>query len=265
MKISTKMRPACLSILFILALFTGMSLRTLPASAASGQLYMAPASQQTHKNQTFSVVIHEDSSTDAINGVQSNFNYPTSQLQVVSSTAGSGWTQVQNDTSTAGTILFAAFPSPPGSTLTGDKIIETVVFKAVGTGTANLSFSCNQSSGSCSGGNALTRSSDSADILTTTTGATITINPNLQVAVSADSGSATPRIVARSGNAILAKDGLFSPWAVETTGLTQPVQIFAAGDRFGYIDGNKNLVIKQGLFSPWTVEATGVDDTVLGG
>ncbi len=85
------------------------------------------------------VKVHENSGDIPINAVQSDLNYSSSQFNVISVTVSSGWSQVQNDTSTPGSILFSAFPSPPGSTVTGDQVVATVVLQAKSsTGLANV-------------------------------------------------------------------------------------------------------------------------------
>jgi hypothetical protein len=254
-----------LGLLILLALISTAFLKPTGVKAVSDSLSLAPSTQSVNKGSTFSVTIHEDSGTDAINGVQANLSYPTSLLKLVSATAASGWSIAQNDTSTPGTTLFGAFPSPPGATLTGDNAVETVVFQALAPGTANITFGCSQSSGSCPNGNAITRASDNADILATTSGATITVNPSgaSSSVVIVSNGSSTSRIVARIGGTILAKDGLYDAWVTEATGLSTPVQIYAAGNRIGYLDSSKNFYVKQGLYGTWVKENVSVDDAVL--
>jgi hypothetical protein len=149
-------------------LFTAIALLTLLSSlifsaknvsaAGSASLYFSPACGPVYNGNNISVDIHEDSNTTPVNAVQADINYSSSQFNVVSVTAASTWTQVQNDTSTPGSILFAAFPTPAGSSVTGDNSIATVVFQAkTGSGAASLSFA-NTS--------AVAESSDSANILT---------------------------------------------------------------------------------------------------
>ncbi|MBX4191171.1 hypothetical protein KW794_03735 [Candidatus Saccharibacteria bacterium] len=76
------------------------------------------------------ISIHENSGSTLINGVQSDLNYSAAQFSVVSSTVASGWSQAQNDTSTAGSILLGAFPSPPGAYVSGDQVVGNVVLQA---------------------------------------------------------------------------------------------------------------------------------------
>ena len=141
--------------------------RPLSVHAAADSLYLTPTPQTVIYGATISETIHEDSGTDAINAVQANLSYPASQLKVLTISAVTGWSEAQNDTSTPGTILFAAFPSPAGATLTGDQAVATVVFQVIGLGTPTVSFG---------GGCALIRASDTTNILSSTVGATITIN-----------------------------------------------------------------------------------------
>jgi hypothetical protein len=128
------------------------------SAAASASMYFSPACGPVYNGNNITLDVHENSFTTQINAVQSDINYSNSQFNVVSVTVASGWSQVQNDTSTPGTILFAAFPNPPGSSVTGDNKVATVVLQAkTGSGTGTLSFA---------NSSAVTESSDSANILT---------------------------------------------------------------------------------------------------
>jgi hypothetical protein len=130
-------------ILIVLVTFAGVLVSTAKnvSAAGSASLYFSPACGPVYSGDNTSIDIHVNSGTTPINAVQSDLNYSSSQFDIVSVTVASGWTQVQNDTSTPGSIIFAAFPSPPGSSATGDNVVASVVFHAkVSSGLASVSF-----------------------------------------------------------------------------------------------------------------------------
>lgn len=133
-------------------------------AAASASLYLSPACGPAFNGSNLTVDVHVDSGSTAINAVQSDLTYSSSQFNVVSVTVASGWTQAQNDTSTPGSILFAAFPANSPFSTTGDQKVATIVFQAkAASGTASVSFA---------NSSAVAEASDSANILTKTTGGT---------------------------------------------------------------------------------------------
>jgi hypothetical protein len=247
-------------ILLILGLIVYPLLNTPIAAAAADQISITPSAQSVNKGSLLTINVHEDSGTDAINGVQANLTYSTSQFKLVSVSAAAGWSVAQSNTSTPGLILFAAFPSPSGSTLTGDYVIETVVLQAYGSGIASLGFGCNLDISTCPTGNAITRASDNTNILFATVGSSIVINTSSLAA--AQSGGSS-RLLARLNGTLIAKDGLNDPWATEATAISTPTEVFAAGDRIGYLDSNKSLYVKQGLSGVWLKESNSVDDAML--
>jgi hypothetical protein len=130
-------------ILIVLAAFAGALISTTKNVSADGSasLYFSPACGPVYNGNSVSIDVHVNSGTTPVNVVQSDINYSSSQFDVVSVSAASGWTQVQNDTSTPGSIIFAAFSSPPGSSIAGDNVVANVVFRAkANSGLASLSF-----------------------------------------------------------------------------------------------------------------------------
>jgi hypothetical protein len=128
-------------------------------AAPSASLYLSTSCGPS-ANQ-ISINIHENSGSTAINGVQSDLNYSTSQFSIVSSTIAPGWTLAQNDTSTPGSILIGVFPTPAGSYLSGDQVVATVVLQAkTSTGLANAVFA-NSSMVAVDGTNILTSATNS--------------------------------------------------------------------------------------------------------
>jgi hypothetical protein len=171
-----------LLISFFMFLFVaGLAVLPMHVSAASASMSLTPSTQSVTQGATVSVAVHENSSTDDINGAQVSLTYPTDKLSYTSVTyAGSGFDVQPGATGGSGVVKFSVGKTPPA--IQGDQVVATVNFKSIGVGTANIAFGCNLSSGTCSDGNAITLASDSSDILTGTTGAAVTINSSNQLA-----------------------------------------------------------------------------------
>jgi len=132
--------------------------------AASGQLYLAPSSSAIALGSTFTVTVHENSGSDAVNAVEADLTYPTNLLQFVSSDASSSPFTVQAvNSGGSGTITLSRGNQ---TALTGDQVVSVLTFKALALGPATLAFA-NTS--------ALVRASDQANVLVTTTSSTYTV------------------------------------------------------------------------------------------
>jgi hypothetical protein len=165
------------SVFYALAFLASGFLVWLPvhASAAAATMSLSPSSQVVTQGQNVSVTLHENSSTDAVNGAQVILTYPTDKLSYTSVTyAGSGFDIQTGATGGSGTIKFSVGKTPTG--VTGDQIVAVINLKAIGVGAATVGYGCNLADGNCSDGNAITLESNSSNILTSTTGASITIN-----------------------------------------------------------------------------------------
>lgn len=140
---------------------TGSSYTCVPGAALS----LNPASGSYSNGATVTVSIYEDSGATAVNGVEAYLTYPTAQLQYVSSdNNGSPFATLIQHTGGSGTVHIAV--GNLGGSSTGSQLAGTITFTAVGTGTANIAFT---------NGCLVTQESNSADILSATTGSSYTI------------------------------------------------------------------------------------------
>ena len=134
-------------------------------STPTGRIYLSPTVGTYHSGDTISVAIHADSLTTPVNAVQANITYPAGLLQFQSiSTSGSPFPSTLQNTGGSGSIQLGV--GSLGTDPTGDNIIGTITFAYLSTGSASLSIAV---------GSAIYRSSDSANILNVTAGATYTL------------------------------------------------------------------------------------------
>jgi chitodextrinase len=130
--------------------------------AASGILYLTPSTAIVANGATFTVDIRENSGTDAVNAVQANLVYPTTQVDFVSiDSSTSAFSTEAEATGGAGVVKIARGTI---TAVTGDQLVSRVTFRSKMTsGQAAISFGP---------GSALVRASDNSDILVTKTGGT---------------------------------------------------------------------------------------------
>lgn len=96
-------------------------------SAATGSIYLSPSSRTVTGGSNFSVSIRM-SSSDAVNAVQANLNYPTDKLDFISTSfSGSAFEIQAQSTGGGGKVQIARGTT---SSVSGDKLIATVTFKA---------------------------------------------------------------------------------------------------------------------------------------
>lgn len=146
----------------------GVALLVSSHAATGASLSIAPVSGSLTQGSTYSATIKVDSGTDVVNAVQASLNYDPTQLQYVSTTQGTAFpTTSAISTSTPGIVRVAQ--STQSKTVSGSQTVITVNFKVLAaSGSVSLSFDKNYS--------LVVRSSDNSDILTTTTGATLTVS-----------------------------------------------------------------------------------------
>jgi Bacterial Ig domain len=153
-------------------------------AASSDKMYLSPSSGTHTVGSTFSVAIRENSNTDQVNTVEADLTYPTSKLQYISTslsgtafgitavkTGGSGSTSTQ-----LGTM----------SSVTGDKLVATVTFKVLASGSGSVTFASSSQ---------VLSSSTNSNVLGSMTGGSYT----LQAASTGSSGS-TSKPPASSGS-----------------------------------------------------------------
>ena len=135
-RLSKKASLAFFSLAFVLA---GGSFFVRSALAATGSIYITPASSsvQNGSNVTVSVRVNPGAT---VNGVQATLNFDTTKLQYVSaSTSGSGFGVQLQQTQSGGTVTMVRGDLSGGVSV--DSLIETVTFKAlVGSGSSSLTL-----------------------------------------------------------------------------------------------------------------------------
>lgn len=150
------------------------------ALAVPAAMSLTPSSQTVTQGTTVSVTVRENSDTDTIHAARAKINYPTDKLVF----SGIDYTTSAFDVRPAHTVSGGVLNFTVGKTgtpLTGSQIVAVVNFEAVAPGSANITFGCIYDPSTCTDGNVVLRSPDNVNILTSTTGATATINspPNL--------------------------------------------------------------------------------------
>jgi chitodextrinase len=130
--------------------------------AASGTLYLSPASAVVANTATFTVQVRESSGTDPVNAVQANLSYNATQFDFVSiDSSTSAFTTEAEATGGAGVVRIARGNV---TALTGDQLVTIVTFRSkLTTGSGAITFGS---------GSALVRSTDNAGVLVSTTGGT---------------------------------------------------------------------------------------------
>ncbi|HSW79972.1 MAG TPA: Ig-like domain-containing protein [Candidatus Saccharimonadales bacterium] len=107
-------------------------------AASSDYMYLSPSSGSHSAGSTFTVQIKENSYTDTVNAVQADLTYPTAKLQFVStSLSGTAFGVTASNTGGSGNISIALGTI---AAVSGDKLVATVTFKALASGTANVTF-----------------------------------------------------------------------------------------------------------------------------
>jgi hypothetical protein len=142
---------------------------TTYAAPAPPTIYLQPQSLILGPNSSFSVEVHENSGTTAVNAVQANFSYPANLVDFVSiDSTGSAFGVQAQATGGNGSVAIARGSTTP---LTGDKLVSKVNFKTKAT-SANAAMSF-------VGGTALVSSSTNKNLLSSlsvTAGGSYTID-----------------------------------------------------------------------------------------
>lgn len=148
---------------------------------AAGSLYLSPRTQTVAKNATLSVSVRMNSGGDQVNAVQANLTYSADKLDFISiSSAGSSFPIDAASAGGSGTVSISR--GVIGTGISGDKLIATVRFRvnASAQGSAAINFS---------GGSALVRGSDQANILGGSTGGNYTIGAAVAASASTPAAS----------------------------------------------------------------------------
>jgi len=132
---------------------------------AGGSFYLSPASKTVPQGTTFSVAVRI-SSTDPINVVQANLSYPSDKLDFVGiNTSGSTFDMQAENVGGGGQVKIARGLA---GTVTGDKLVATVTFRAKqSSGSTSISFTA--------GSEAV--NPDGAVVVSATSGGTYSFSP----------------------------------------------------------------------------------------
>lgn len=141
------------------------------SQAANDTLSVVPTSSTVSLGTSFSVTIHENSNTDAVNAVQANLTYDQTKLSCTNSSVDSSTSafslQAQQSCGNGVIHLARATAGTSGPiTLTGDQIVAVINFTTINTGTASVAFGA---------GSAIIRASDTVNVLGATNPGSYTV------------------------------------------------------------------------------------------
>jgi hypothetical protein len=131
---------ALIGLIVMVALFSG-GISKAASAPGPDSLSLSPASGSYNTGSTFTVSIYESSqsSGNQIGAAEADLLFNSSQLQYVSSTDGTAFSQYIGPTVTSGQFTLAG--AVGGAGLTGTNLLGTVTFKTlVGSGTAAVTF-----------------------------------------------------------------------------------------------------------------------------
>jgi hypothetical protein len=125
-------------VLPVLMLVAGLIVWPGDSLAATGEIYLSPASGSAQRGSNVTVALRINPGT-AVNSVEATINYSSSRLQFVSAVFGSTFSQFQN-THTAGSVTLDG--AKLGGTTSSNSLIANITFKAlVGQGSTSLTLS----------------------------------------------------------------------------------------------------------------------------
>lgn len=130
----SKMKLLAGGLLGLLAAFLPLS----TAHAAGETMYLTPSSQVAHQNGALDVTARINSGSNAVNAIQVNLSYPSSQLEFTSATPSADYEITAQNVGGGGSVKVAVASFTPK---TGDHLVVTVHFKVLASsGTATISF-----------------------------------------------------------------------------------------------------------------------------
>ncbi|HET6924677.1 MAG TPA: cohesin domain-containing protein, partial [Candidatus Saccharimonadales bacterium] len=125
---------------FFVATVVAMSLVSHKALAATGQIYLSPASLSVQNGNNVTLNLRINPGT-TINGVQATVNFDTSALQYVSVSTASSAFSVQLQQSQSGGAITVARGDLSGG-ISSDSLVESITFKALASsGTSSVTLS----------------------------------------------------------------------------------------------------------------------------
>ena len=151
--------------------FIALSALCMPFFASAATFRVVPPASTIKEGETISVTVSITSDDQSMNAAEGVLKFPTELLQVVGvSKAGSIlglWVQEPSYSNTLGTVNFEGVALNPGYTGTNGTIL-TIIFRARAQGSASLSIE---------GGSVLANDGNGTQILTGTSGSTLTLVP----------------------------------------------------------------------------------------
>ena len=127
-----------LVLLHINGSFHSNSPKAKVGATATDTLTLSPASGTYSVGSTLTVTVNETTTTDAINAVEADLSYNTSQLQFVSAACSSTFSVYVPPTGGSGAVSLAC--AVPNTTVTGTQTVGTVSFTVLAGGSAPITF-----------------------------------------------------------------------------------------------------------------------------
>jgi len=138
------------------------------SAASGGTIYLSPASGTYRSGDLVTVDIHETSGTVAINAVQTEVNYDSAKVQIVSVNEAVSFPTVAATDTSIPNIVRLARGTLVGTSVSGDQVVATLVFKVVAN-SGSISLGINNTF------SLIVQASDNTNILATSTGSTFQI------------------------------------------------------------------------------------------
>ena len=125
-----------------------------PVQNVTAMFYLTPDSGSYANGATITLSLRENSLSTAVNSLQANLTYDPAQLQFVSSdVSASPFTSSVQNTGGSGSVQIGL--ALLGSSVTGDQLVSTLTFTAIGTGSTAITFAA---------GSGIAEASDSANV-----------------------------------------------------------------------------------------------------
>ena len=204
--------------------------------AASGVMNVLPTTTTAGLGDDVTVTVRVNGGTDALNAIEADLTYPTSMLQYVSySNTGSAFPLDADSPSGTpnGTLQFARSIQGGATAVSGDSLVVTVTFKAIGQGSANIGLATSSLALS---------SSTSANVLVARNGNTITVADT--------TAPSTPAALTKTTSTLTA---ITLGWAASTdnVGVTG-YKIFRGGSQIGTISATAATTYTDTGLAPGT-------------
>jgi hypothetical protein len=136
-------RWAAVACMLVVAI-TGYTVLQFTKAATPGTINLSPASVSATNGQTFNIAVRLNSD-QSMNAVDAHILYPASLLDVVSiDPSGSAFPNSAQQTVSSGNIQIGRYSSP-NTSVTGNQLVVTIVFKAKTTGSGQVTVASDSS------------------------------------------------------------------------------------------------------------------------